>query len=105
MNNMSYLSNNSLFSETIKKAKTSISKLQINIINFLEKGDLTPINIRDFMLCYGNINEITGKIKGEDDAAVRLFIELIEEYIIKFIYEEGKELLKRMEQKVRDGER
>lgn len=90
MNTTPYFSNN--ISETIKRAQTSIIKLKISIINFLEKGDLTPINIKDFMLCYGNINEITGKIKGEDDAAVKLFIELIEEYLIKFIYEEGKEL-------------
>lgn len=90
MNTTPYFSNN--ISETIKRAQASITKLKISIINFLEKGDLTPINIKDFMLCYGNINEITGKIKGEDDAAVKLFIELIEEYLIKFIYEEGKEL-------------
>ena len=60
-------------SETLSQAQASIHKLQQNLINFLEKGVLTPINIKEFMNCYGLINGISGKIKGEDEEAAKKY--------------------------------
>ena len=71
-------------SETLSQAQASIHKLQQNLINFLEKGVLTPINIKEFMNCYGLINGISGKIKGEDEEAAKIFCEFINEYIRRY---------------------
>ena len=82
---------NTLWTENLSRARTSISKFQQNLINFLEKGDITPIKINDFMSCYNDISAISGKIKGEDEAAASLFAEFINSYIIQFIFLEKQE--------------
>ena len=88
---------NSLYTENISQAKKSIGNLQQNLINFLEKGEIIPINIKDFVLCYGHINAISGKIKGEDEAAANIFAEFVEDYICKYVIEtqekDGEEYL------------
>lgn len=69
----------------LQQAQLSISKLQKVLIGVLEHNDLTPINIRDFLLCYGHISSISGCIKGEDEAAEQLFIAFLSEYIHNYI--------------------
>lgn len=80
---------NANLTETIQRAKGSISILQSAIINVLEKGSLTPVKIHDFMLGYNDINEISGRIRGEDDSAVALFVFFIEDYLQRYVSGEG----------------
>lgn len=80
-----------VFTDTLSRARSSISKLQQNLINFLEKGEVIPIQINEFMQCYSDISSISGKIKGEDDSAIKLFCEFIDYYIVEFIFKESSE--------------
>lgn len=82
---------NSVWTENLARAKESIAKFQQNLINFLEKGDTTPIKINDFMTCYNDISAISGKIKGEDESAAKLFSDFIHSYITQFILLEKQE--------------
>lgn len=72
--------NTAVKSEIISKARIIISNYYNNVVFNIEKN-ISTSTIGEFMLCYEIINNVSGRIKGEDELAYDLYQENIRKYI------------------------
>lgn len=67
--------------EAIRLAREKISNYNETLIRIIETQDSSLNSIQQYMTCYTAISNVSGKEKGEDNQAIKLFNDFISWYI------------------------
>lgn len=80
--------------ETIRLARKKITDYNETIIKIIETQDSSLNSIQQYMTCYTTISNVSGRERGEDNQAIKLFNDFVSFYITRMFknkFEEKKE--------------